>query len=347
MRRRPLLVKLVAIAILACQPLLVHAQKTESQEPEVIRLKMSHFLGPKSFFQVDLVEPWARELERQTGGKVAVEVINSSSPLGNVRNQASQVKAGTVDIALGLRGAEGERFMRSSIIELPFVVSDAKRGSEALWALYKNNVIADEYKEFKVLALFVQNPGLVHTKQTRVVELGDLKGLRLRVPNATVATTLEYVGAQPKLLQPDEIMPALRANELDGIITNWGTPIPGFNDEMKQHTAVPFYASAFFIVMNKAKFDALPADVRTAIDRLSGDTLVAQFGPLWDKWDKPYYDGAHGPGQEIVRPDAATLQRWKSGLQPVSDAYVKKLQRQGFTDAPAVYDDLIAKSALQ
>lgn len=316
-----------------------------SVSAEPVKLKMSHFLGPQSFFQVDLVEPWARELERRTGGRVRVEVLNAGSPLGNVRNQAAQVQEGVVDIALGLRGAEGERFSRSSIIELPFVVSDAARGSQALWGLFQQGILADEYRDFKVLALFVQNPGLIHTKATPVRELSDLKGLRLRVPNATVATALEHVGALPRLLQPDEIVAALRSNQLDGIVTNWGTPIAGFNDETTWHTSVPFYASAFFIVMNRKRYDSLPADVRQAIDSLSGDALVARFGPLWDQWDKPLHDQAVALGRTILQPDADALQRWKSGLQPMSDAYVKMLESKGFHDARRVYEQLLAGSA--
>ena len=67
------------------------------------------------------------------------------------------------------------------MIELPFLVPSALRGSQALWGLYKDGTLADEYKEYKVLALFVHNPGLIHTKDKRVVNLADLKGLRLRV----------------------------------------------------------------------------------------------------------------------------------------------------------------------
>lgn len=316
-----------------------------SVQADTVQLKMSHFLGANSFFQVDLVEPWARELERKTGGKVQVEVLNASSPLGNVRKQASQVQSGEVDIALGLRGAEGDRFPRSAIVELPFVVADAGSGSKALWRLYQEGVLAEEYQGFKVLALFVHNPGLVHTKATLVSEPADLKGLRLRAPNATVAMMLEHVGAVPKLLQPDEIIPALRAHQLDGIVTNWGTPIAGFNDEMTRHTAVPFYASAFFIVMKQSRFDALPADVRQAIDSLSGDGLVARFGPLWNQWDQPFHDGAQAPGKVILRPDAALLQRWKVALHPVSDAYVSRLQAQGFANAREVYERLLAEPA--
>ncbi len=68
-----------------------------------ITLKFSHFLGPQSFFQRDVAEPWAKRLQDKTGGKAKVEVFDGTSPHGDVLKQASQVKDGTVDIALGLR----------------------------------------------------------------------------------------------------------------------------------------------------------------------------------------------------------------------------------------------------
>src|SRR5579883_2106297 len=114
-------------------------------------LKLSHFLGPTSFFQVDFAEPWAKELEARTGGKVKVEIYNAGSPFGEVTKQATQVENGTIDIALGLRGAEGDRFPRSSIIELPFMVRNALDGSRALWSLHKDGALGTEYQNFKVL----------------------------------------------------------------------------------------------------------------------------------------------------------------------------------------------------
>ena len=93
--------------------------------------------GRPSFFQVDVVEPWAKELEAKTNGQVKVEILNGTSPLGKVTEQAGNTKDGKVDIALGLRGAEGGRFPGSSVIELPFMVPSALRGSQALWGLYQ------------------------------------------------------------------------------------------------------------------------------------------------------------------------------------------------------------------
>jgi TRAP-type C4-dicarboxylate transport system substrate-binding protein len=312
---------------------------TGGASAQTVTLKLSQFLGPKSFFQADFAEPWARELEARTNGKVKVEIFDGTTPLGNVTQQATQVKAGTVDIALGLRGAEGNRFPGSSVIELPFVVPDALRGSRALWDLYKDGTLADEYKDYKVLALFVHNPGLIHTRDKKVLALGDLKGLRLRSPSKTVSAALEHVGALPAVLQVNDVMAAVKENKIDGIVTNWGNPLQGFNDSMKFHTDTQFYTSVFFVVMNKEKYASLPPDIRAAIDDISGDVLVTRFGNLWNEWDKPVREGAAGPGHEVVIPDAATMAQWREGLRPVTDRYLDDLARS-FPNARIAYDKL-------
>ena len=314
-----------------------------SAAAQPVTLKFSHFLGPASFFQNDVAEPFAKELEARSGGRARVEIYNASSPLGKPTEQANQVRAGSVDIALGLRGAEGDKFPGSSIIELPFVVPSAAEGSRVLWELYKDGTLAKEYADYKLLALFVHNPGLIHTTSKRVVNLSDLKGLRLRSPNRTVSAALEHVGAIPAVLQVNEVMDAVKAGKIEGIVTNWGNPLQGFNDHMKFHTDTQFYTSAFFIVMNRARYDGLPGEVRSAIDAICCDAWVAKFGPLWDKWDGPVREGAKGPGHEVIVPDAATMAQWREGLRPVSERYLADLEGKGFPGARAAYDRMLKR----
>jgi TRAP-type C4-dicarboxylate transport system substrate-binding protein len=187
----------------------------------------------------------------------------------------------------------------------------------------------------------VHNPGLIHTANKRVMTLDDLKGLRLRSPSKTVAAALEHVGAVPVVLQVNDVMPAVQAGKIEGIVTNWGNPLPGFNDWMKFHTDTQFYSSAFFVVMNRARYDGLPADIRAAIDAQSGDVWVAKFGPYWDQWDKPVRDGANAPGHTVIVPDAATMAVWKEGLKPVTDRYLTELDAR-FPNARGAYDKLVA-----
>ncbi|HEY2620425.1 MAG TPA: C4-dicarboxylate ABC transporter, partial [Acetobacteraceae bacterium] len=223
-----------------------------------------------------------------------------------------------------------------------FVVHDALDGSRALWGLYRDGVLGDEYKDYKVLALFVHNPGLIHTADKRVIEPGDLQDQRLRAPNQTVAAALRALGATPVILQVNDVMPAVKDHSIDGIVTNWGNPLPGFNDYMKHHTDIAFYTSAFFVVMNRQKFDSLPADIQAAIDDLSGERLVTRFGLLWNKWDRPVRESASGPGQEIIVPDEAAMAQWRDALRPVTERYLDAMVAGGFIAARAAYAKLLA-----
>lgn len=308
-----------------------------TSDADQVLLTLSHFLGPDSFFQHDFAEPWAYELEAATNGAVRVQIHNNTSSYGDVTKQAGQVEQGKVDIALGLRGAEGDRFPRSSIIELPFVVNNARDGSRALWNLYKSGRLAPDFKGFKVLALFVHNPGLIHTATKRIAGPDDLRGQRLRAPNATVAAALQSIGANPVTLQVNDVMPAVKAGTIDGIVTNWGNPLPDFNRTMKYHTDTAFYTSVFFIVMNQHRFDGLHPHIQAAIEAVSNEKLVARLGLLWNRWDRLVRDGATGPDQEIFIPDAALLAQWRNALRPFTREYLDNLTAGGFTNAWTVY----------
>lgn len=305
-----------------------------------ITLKFSHFLGPTSFFENDVAQPWKKRVEEKTGGKVKVEVFHGGTPLGGVTKQASQVKEGAADVALGLRGAEGDRFPGTSVVELPFLIKDSASGSAALWALYKSGALDAEYKDYKVLALWVHDPGLIHTAKTRVTTLADLKGLKLRVPNKTVAAALAHAGAVPVVLQVNEVMPAVEKGEIDGIVTNWANPLPKFNDHMKNHTDLKFYTSAFFIVMNQRKYESLPAEAKAAVDAGSGDALVAELGRLWNKWAEPVRKGADAPGHAVIVPDAAAMAKWREGLAPVTEKYLDELAKT-FPGAKEAYKKVV------
>ncbi len=331
------IIRALTVALLLAVPGIGRTQPA----PSVV-LKLSQFLGPTSFFAQDFAEPWARELEARSGGRIHVELFDGSTPLGGVTAQASQVRDGTVDIALGLRGAEGDKFPRTSLIELPFLVHDSASGSRALWTLFKQGAFGPEFGDYKVLALFVHNPGLVHTATRPVHSIADMKGLRFRAPNQAVAAALQQIGAVSAILQVNDVMPAVHNGSIDGIITNWGNPLPGFNAEMHFHTEVAFYTSVFFVVMNKARYESLPVDLRQAIDAQSGDVLVDRFGLLWNKWDAPVRDGATGPDQTLITPTESEMAGWRDGLRPVTDRYVEALKSQGIGDAQAIYDRLVA-----
>ncbi len=327
--RRSLICAAGSAAMLAAAPVALAAD---------ITLKISNFLPPQHGFTADFMAPWAKELEQKTGGKVAVELFDATSAFGKITRQADQVRAGVIDIALGLNGIPRDRFPASSIIEMPFLVKHADSGSRALWAMYKEGALGDEYDDFKVLALFTHHGGLIHTVDKPVRSLGDIKGLRLRTPSPAVSAMLKQLGASPVGMPPSAIYENLQKGNLDGVVTTWDlVGVIKANELLKFHTNAQAYVASFHVVMNKKKYESLPDDVRAVLDDISGDALVARFGDWWDKWEARGHKDAVARGNEIIEINADMRAKWAKELQPMIASYLTGLKDKGVADPQQAY----------
>lgn len=312
-----------------------------------VTLKMSNYLPPMHGFTRDFMVPFGEELKERTGGKAEVEVLDATTAFGKIDRQADQVRAGVVDIALGLNGIPRDRFVASSIMEMPFLVQKAGSGSKAMWELYKEGAFGDEYDNFHLLGLMVHNGGLIHTVDKPVRALEDLQGLRLRTPSPAVSAMLESLGASPVGMPPSAIYENLQKGSLDGVITTWDlVGAIRANELLKYHTDANAYAAGFHIVMNKKSYASLPDDVREVLDDMTGDNLVAKMGDWWDAWDKRGRDDAIARGNEIITVDESTRADWKASLEPMTNGFLDGLKGQGVADPQAIYaraQELIAK----
>lgn len=118
------------------------------------------------------------------------------------------------------------------------------------------------------------------------------------------------------------------------------------NELLKYHTDAAAYVAGFYFVMNQKKYDSLPADVRQAIDEISGDALVAKFGGWWNKWEAAGKADALKHGNKIIEIDDATRAKWKKAVQPMIMTYLKGLKAKGVKDPEGIYrraQELVAK----
>lgn len=320
----------------ACAALFAGAASAQ----EKIEIKLSHYLPPTHGLHVDFTEPWARELEKRTNGKVVVKVFPGNSSLGNAANQLDQVKAGVTDIALGLSGIPRGRLPRTTIIDLPFLTDSADAASKALWAIYPK-YLAEEYKGLKPLALFAHNPGLIITRDKKVTSLADLKSLRIRAPSVETQELLKVGGASPVGMPPGQIYENMEKGVIDGAMLPYDG-VKGFKvDELTKFIFdADLYTTSFYFVMNQKKYDSLPADVRKAIDEISGDVLVAKFGGWWDKWDKAGLDAVKARNVTITEASAKDKEAYRKQLAPVIDQQLAELEKNGVANARQIYDEL-------
>ena len=76
----------------------------------------------------------------------------------------------------------------------------------------------------------------------------------------------------------------------DGVVFPYDAVIPFKLDELTNRVSEfggdrNFYNSVMLFVMNKAKYDSLPDDLKKIIDANSGAALAAELGRKWDEWD--------------------------------------------------------------
>ena len=309
-------------------------------------LKVSHYLPAVHGIHTDFIGPWTEAVSACTDGELTFEIFPAGSQLGNVARQQEQVMAGVVDIAHGLHGIPRGRFPRTSLIDLPFLTDDAGAASHALWALYEDGTLADEYKGLKVLALHAHNGGLLHTADKKVETMEDMKGLRIRTPSPAISEMLSYVGATPQGLPPGEVYENLQRGVIDGTVFPWD-PMKSFGliEVTQNHLDFGAYTVSFFFVMNEATYNGLSPKAQACIDQNSGAALVEKFGDWWDGWDRPAREEAVAAGHNIVSLTEEQRDEWRAALEPMIEAYLDKAEAEGIDNAREIYAKMQDKIA--
>ncbi|WP_299371878.1 TRAP transporter substrate-binding protein [uncultured Kiloniella sp.] len=308
-------------------------------------LKLSHFLPSSHPTQTQFLEPWAKELEERSEGKVKVTIFPAGSAFGHVAKQYDQVKAGVVDISHGLTGFPRGRLPRTLIMDLPFLTKSSDAASRTLWDLYPT-YLAEEYKGLKVLALHAHNPGLIHTRGKQVKTMDDLAGLRVRAPSAATSMMLKQLGATPIGLPPTQVYENLQKGVIDGTIFPYDG-VHGFKlaEVLDYHLDAKAYTTSFYFIMNEKKYNAFPEEIRAIIDDMSGASLVAKFGPWWNNWDKPGLEDIKKKGNPVVVLDDSQRDEWRRALEPTTANYLKSLEEAGVENAQEIYDAAVKSIA--
>lgn len=312
---------------------------------DVIELKLAHYLPTVNGLHSEFMEPWARELEACSKGKVKVTIYPGGTQLGNPTKLYDSVRAGVVDIAHGLTGVPAGRFERTRIADLPFLFTSSDSLTRTLWDLYPE-YLEQEYPGVKMLALHGPNPAQIHTATKSVKTPDDLKGLRLRSTTTAVKKMFEQLGATPVGLPAGQVYENIQKGVIDGTGFTWDTMV-AFNlaEVVKHHLDAKLYEVSMWFAMNEKTYNSLPEDVRKCVDKLSGDALIPKFGPWWDAWDKAGYDRVVAQGHEIVTLNEEQRADWAKRLQPMVDGYLNDLEKKGIANAREIYAKMKEKAA--
>ncbi len=293
-----------------------------------IKLTYSNFFPP-THIQSKLAESWCKEIEKRTGGRVKIDYY-----AGQTLTKARQCYDGTVeglsDIGFSVLAYTRGRFPVMSAVDLPLGYSSGVTATRVVNAVYEK-FKPKELSDTQVMYLHAHGPGLPHTKDKPVRKLEDMKGLKFRA-HGTSAQVVSALGGTPVSKPMPETYQMLQKGVVDGAVypleANKGWKL----GEVTRYCTAAFsaaYTTSFFVVMNKDKWNGLPADIQQIIQEINREWIV-KHGEAWDASDMVGIRYFLNQGGEVIGLDAKEAERWKKAVSGIIDDYTQKLNQKGF-----------------
>jgi TRAP-type C4-dicarboxylate transport system substrate-binding protein len=256
---------------------------------QAVTLKVSHFLPPNSNYQKGVLEPWCDSLAKESAGKLKCQIYPAMQLGGTPPQLADQVKNAVADIVMTSPSYSSGRFPYTEALEQPFTLPPGGlAGSKAMWE-YSQKYATKDYADFKLLAMFTGSGIIMSTSSKPILTVEGFKGVKLRSPSRSAARLLAALGGAPVNMPPAQITEAVAKGVVDGAMATWElVPAVKLQEVTKYHMQGPADQAAFtqnplVMLMNKARYDGLPPELKAVLDKASGPALVELAGSAWDK----------------------------------------------------------------
>jgi TRAP-type C4-dicarboxylate transport system substrate-binding protein len=306
-----------------------HAQQT-------VTLKFHTFMAPGSNVWRSMLVPWMEKVEKDSGGRIQFEKYPAMQLGGTPLQLYDQARDGVVDVVWTLQGNTPGRFPRYEVFELPFMMTNAEATSRAYWE-YTQTCAQGEIKDTQLLAVNVHGPGMFHSRTKPIRSVEDLKGMKVRGPTRTITRMLGALGATPVGMPLPQIPDAMSKGVIDAAVIPWEVTTAVKVDELaKFHSEFEpgvggLYTTAFVIVMNKAKYDSLPPDLKAVIDRNSGIDASGALGRAQQAGDAPARKVASDERKnQILTISGPEVDGFRKAADVVDDEWIKDMDKRGF-----------------
>lgn len=251
---------------------------------QATELKLAHFMPPVHVQHTKNFVPFAEKVSQLSGGRVTIKVFPGGT-LGDARQLYDATLNGVTDIAFFIPSYLTGRFPRSSVFELPALFDSGVHLTKTSYEVY-DKYIAEDFKDVKVLCMYGPGQGQLGFVSKNVRSVADMKGLKIRSPNAEMNIALRALGATPVGMPVSELAVSLQKGVVDGVLTPYSAFVDfKVYDLVKYLTEVNMYGTYMIMIMNKKSFNSLPEIGKKAIEEASGKPWGLHVARAYDQAD--------------------------------------------------------------
>jgi TRAP-type C4-dicarboxylate transport system substrate-binding protein len=326
-----------AVAALIC------AAGPSAAQEKTFELKLSHWV-PASHPLQKALEDWGAAVEKDSGGTIKFKVFPAQQ-LGKAFDHYDMARDGIADLTYINPGYQPGRFPVIGAGELPFLVSDTKGGSMGLDAWYRK--YADkEMKDVKFCLAFVHAPSGIHSRTKKILVPDDIKGMKIRPADATIANFVTQLGGTNVQSSAPEVRDIIERGVADAVTFPWGSLVLfGVDKVTKYHMEAPLYVTTFAFVFNKDKYAQMSDRQKKAIDNNCNTEAAGRVGGPWGAFEDAGVEKVKAQaGHEVYSLTPAQTAEWKKAAEPLVKTWADGVKKAG-VDADAAMKELRADLA--
>jgi|GEM_PF-3193976 len=276
-----------------------------------------------------IVQGFADQVEQETNGRLQIEIYPDGQLFKSDAHYEA-VSAGSVEMAVTHFGKGWPQIIPELTILGSEVFEDSTHALNAL-----NGPLGDRLSQLlaekantKLLGWTgAGNVDAMGCRDKQIKSTGDLKGLRMRVPNATQSALVEAFGGAPALINPTEAYLALQRGTIDGVFstTPSGVVYSKLYEVCEYWTRIRISLGVEHgFVINRDTWNSLPEDIQQVLvqaAREKGEALIADLEAVADEeWAEVANAGA-----QVYEVPAEEVKKWREILAPVRTATLKEV----------------------
>lgn len=321
--------KLTCLTVAGTACALVGATAVLAQDKTPIELRYTTGAPAKTPWVMQL-DRFAKDVEEESKGGLKIESFIAAQ-LGNEQDTAQQIARGRIDMGGFSNGAVALLTPEISLLGLPFYFKDNAE-QDCTLDNHMSKPVSDALakKGVKFLGWTEVGTGDIIGKRP-FVSPKDVAGLKAAsASNKVSAAMWTALGANPNQIGITEIASAFQTGlvEVQASVITFYLP-SGLSKVAPVLTRVELSDAPGIIMMNKARYDRLPKDMREALDRAvarrPADQLRKEIRGFEETLRQMHIKG----GGTVVNVTPAQRDEWRKVLQPAWPSMVKELGADG------------------
>ena len=318
---------------------------TQANAAEKVTLKVAHFLPTATTAHWDMIVPWCEKIKKESDGGLECQIYPAMQLGGTPPQLLTQARDGVADIVWTLPGYTPGRFPISEVFELPFFAPDHQNTSRALWEFAEKHALKTEFAGLKPIGIWVNGPNYFHLRDKEVKTVAGMQGLKIRAASRMSNQFLTDIGANAMGMPLPQAVEGISKGVLDGLMVPWEVvpsvkldELTKYHAEIKDDSGNFMATSTMVYVMNQAKYDSLPDNLKKVIDDNSGAETSAWIASRFQAADVQGRKAAEEAGGVIYEWSQAEVDKLKEASSEVAQQWIDEMNDKGM-DGQALYDD--------